>query len=170
MSIYIVTAKATGAEIYRYSADAPQARGRRVSKNNFIDLLGDAAYIAILTLAKSVVEVEAFVKRLEMATPESDGTSVDLDDQRTVLGVRTIGSALSAQGIVEADWSDRVLGVHTALEAPVDTPAFAITHRVTLGGIERQACIDPDGTVRFDDGKWTTLDSLAAMSATVEVI
>jgi len=55
-------------------------------------------------------------------------------------------------------------------EAPVETPAFVITHRVTMGGIERQACVDPDGTVRFEDGKWTTLDSLAAMSATVEVI
>lgn len=134
MSTYIVTEKAAGKEVYRYQspvvvewtgmelathdhtalAEAPvvpeQVAGpRRLTKNQFIDKLGDAAYIGILTLAKQSVNVEAFVKRLEMATPDVDQTSVDLDDPRTVAGITAIGAPLQAMGIVDADWAAGVL-------------------------------------------------------------
>lgn len=82
---------------------------RRLTKIQFIDRLGDPAYLAILTMAKTIVEIEAFVKRFEMATPDPDGTSIDLDDPRTVLGVTTIGAALEAQSIVPAGWAQGVL-------------------------------------------------------------
>ena len=82
---------------------------RRLTKNQFIDRLGDAAYIAILTMARADVQVEAFVRRFEMTTPEVDYTSIDLDDPRTVAGVTQIGAALEAAGVVAGGWADEVL-------------------------------------------------------------
>jgi len=138
MPVYNVIRKSDGQQVYRYNADAPvewdgmefathdhvehvevapdgviegtaTVVKRRLTKLEFIDRLGDAAYLAILTMAKVSVEVEAFVKRFEMATPEADGTSVDLDDPRTVAGVTTLGAALEAQGVVAAGWAQGVL-------------------------------------------------------------
>lgn len=135
MPIYNVIRKADGTEVTRYCAGQitesfdgkdfplsaydhveyvegavpPAPTIRRLTKLQFIDRLGDAAYLAILTIAKSSVEVEAFVKRFEMATPEADGTSVDLDDPRTIAGVTTIGGILEAQSIVAVGWAQGVL-------------------------------------------------------------
>ena len=126
MSTYVVTRKVDGVEIYRYSNDVtvewdgmsfdeydhallpPEEvvpvvvpKGpRRLTKLQFIDKLGDAAYVAILTMAKTSVLVEAFIRRFEMTTPEADYTSIDLDDPRTVVGVTQIGAALEATGVV----------------------------------------------------------------------
>lgn len=134
MPQYIVTRKSDGAEVYRYQADTPiewagmsfadhthqedaqsDAGGAafpavtRLTKLQFIDRLGDDAHKAILQMAKVSVDVEAFVQRFEMATPEQDGTSVDLNDPRTVAGVTAIGAALRAQGVVGANWASEVL-------------------------------------------------------------
>lgn len=133
MSIYIVTRKSDGVEAYRYTYDAPldfvdfpeaeythaeapedvppfAPKGpRRLTKLQFIDRLGGAAYIAILTMAKTNVLVEAFIRRFEMTTPEADYTSIDLDDPRTVAGVMQIGAALEAAGVVAAGWAEGVL-------------------------------------------------------------
>lgn len=135
MSTYSVTRKADGVEVYRYTNDMPVEwdgmpfadyehtllppedvvpvvvpRGpRRLTKLQFIDKLGDAAYIAILTMAKTNVLVEAFIRRFEMTTPEADYTSIDLDDPRTVAGVTQIGAALEAAGVVESGWVEGVL-------------------------------------------------------------
>lgn len=131
MPVYIVTRKSDGAEITRYAASAvtegahplsdfdhtelvevaaPTAPSvTRLTKLQFIDRMGDAAYVAVLQMAKTHVAVEAFVKRFEMATPEADGTSVDLTDPRTVAGVTAIGAALQAAGVVSATWASEVL-------------------------------------------------------------
>lgn len=131
MPVYIVTRKSDGAEVTRYAATqvvegghpldrfdhielvegaAPTAPSvTRLTKLQFIDRMGEAAYVAVLQMAKTHVEVEAFVKRFEMATPEADGTSVDLTDPRTVAGVTAIGSALQAAGVVSATWASEVL-------------------------------------------------------------
>lgn len=135
MSTYAVTRKADGVEVFRYSNDVPvewdgmpfaeydhvllppeevvpvvtPVGPRRRTKLQFIDRLGDAAYVAILTMAKTSVLVEAFIRRFEMTTPEADYTSIDLDDPRTVAGVTQIGEALEAAGVVGAGWAERVL-------------------------------------------------------------
>lgn len=135
MPVYIVTRKADGAEVCRYESaepvewdgmafaehehtEAPPAPDSaepavpavtRLTKLQFIDRMGDAAYVAVLQMAKANVAVEAFVKRFEMATPEADGTSVDLTDPRTVAGVTAIGAALQAMGVVDASWVSEVL-------------------------------------------------------------
>lgn len=138
----------------------------RLTKQEFFDRLGQAAVAAILTMAKQSVEVEAWVKRLDLVTPDPDGTSVDLTDPRTVTGVHTIEAALVQMGVVSAGWSDEVL--YIPAQAPsVDAPAFVATHAVQDLG---EAMIGADGTVRLADGRWTTLNALATMGKTVEVL
>ena len=134
LTIYWVVDKTTGENVYQYSNDTPgEWEGmdfdaydhiaqpsttplpdpiyvsRRMSKLEFIDRLGNPAYLAILAMAKVNIEVEAFVKRFEMTTPDPDGTSVDLSDPRTIVGVTLIGAALVAQGVVGEDWASGVL-------------------------------------------------------------
>lgn len=79
---------------------------RRVSKLQFVALLG-GDFLKILAVSKQNVQVEMFVRMLDWATPEADGTSVDLDDPRVVgaleeleaYGVIGMGRA---RGIVDA--------------------------------------------------------------------
>jgi len=82
---------------------------RRLTKLEFIEKLGDAAFVAILQMAKSSTQIEAWVEKMKLTTPDPDGTSVDLDDERTQFGVAAIGSALVQMGVVEAGWADGVL-------------------------------------------------------------
>ena len=117
MSTYIVTRKSDGVEVYRYNANAPiewggmefvthdhaqevidqpadtPVRGsRRRSKLGFIALIGDD-FAGILSAAKVSVEVEMFVRMLDWATPDADGTSVDLDDPRVVSALTRLEAA-----------------------------------------------------------------------------
>lgn len=82
---------------------------RRLTKQEFLDLLGDDAVTFILSAAKSDIEVEKWVKRLDLTTPDPDGTSIDLDDPRTISGVTAIGAAMTALGVAAADWAQGVL-------------------------------------------------------------
>jgi hypothetical protein len=56
---------------------------RRLTKLAFVGRLGSDFY-SILHAAKQNVDVEMFVKMLDWATPDADGTSVDLDDPRVI--------------------------------------------------------------------------------------
>lgn len=108
MAIYRVIRKADGQQVYEYNADAPvewngmefaahdhvefipppdvipAAQGpRRLTKLQFIGRLGDD-FDTLFAASKTVLAVEKFMKMLDWATPEADGTSVDLDDPRVV--------------------------------------------------------------------------------------
>ena len=104
MANFAVQNRHTGEIVYSYSADEavdstdypfadfnhiPQADAsvvaprRRVTKLEFVGRLG-SDYIPLLVAAKSNVAIEAFMKMLDWATPEADGTSLDLCDQRIV--------------------------------------------------------------------------------------
>lgn len=85
--------------------------GRRmISKLEFIALLGDAAYIAILTIAKQSVEIEAWIKMIELTSVEPNtGWAINLDDPRTAAGIHAIGSVLTSNGVVTAGWAEGVL-------------------------------------------------------------
>lgn len=54
---------------------------RRLTKLEFIGRLG-SAYRDILNASKVSVDIEMFVRSLDWATPDADGTSIDLDDPR----------------------------------------------------------------------------------------
>ena len=90
--------------------DTRKYGGRRMlTKLEFIELLGDVAYPTILTMAKASVQIEVWMKKLELTTPDADGYSVNLDDPRTQGGITAIGMALEMQEIVDADWVGSVL-------------------------------------------------------------
>lgn len=82
---------------------------RRLTKQEFFDLLGNNAVDFLLTAAKTSVEIEAWIKRLDLVTPDPDGTSVDLDDPRTVAGTNQLVQLMAANGVVPADWAEVVL-------------------------------------------------------------
>lgn len=82
---------------------------RRVSKLEFIALLGQAAYVTILGMARESVEVEAWVKQIEMASQDAEGWSIDLDDPRTAAGLNAIEPTLIGLGVVESGWAQGVL-------------------------------------------------------------
>ena len=70
----------------------PPPAPRRLTKLAFVGRLGND-FATILTAAKSSVEIELFVKMLDWATPDPDGTSVDLDDPRVVDALAKIEAA-----------------------------------------------------------------------------
>lgn len=115
MSLYIVTRKSDSTEVYRYSAslpiewagmefathehtalaeEAPAAPvgPRRLTKLAFVGRLGDD-FATILAASKHSIQVEMFVRMLDWATPDADGTSVDLDDPRVIGALQALEDA-----------------------------------------------------------------------------
>lgn len=78
---------------------------RRLTKLQFINLLGDEVYIAILSASKSSIEMEAWVRKFDAATPDLDGTSIDLDNQDTINGL----NQLLAINLIDQDKYDEIL-------------------------------------------------------------
>ena len=131
MPTWKVTQKSTGQGAYRYIADAPiewsgmgfdthdhtplteavtdvtprMESGRRLTKLAFAHLIGQDAFLNVLDAAKVNVEIEAFIKLIDWATPEADGTSVDKDDPRTIAGVQ----ALEAAGFIAPGRAQEIL-------------------------------------------------------------
>ena len=90
-------------------AEQPSAPpSRRLSKLQFIERIGDAAFTALLGAARQSVEVEKFVKLIDWATPEPDGTSIDLDDPR-VRKLSELEPLLISLGVVSEGWAWEVL-------------------------------------------------------------
>lgn len=89
---------------------APQTTpsARRLSKLDFIARIGDDAFGFLLGAAKGSVDVEKFVKLIDWATPDPDGTSIDLDDPR-VRKITELEPLLIANGIVSEGWASGVL-------------------------------------------------------------
>ena len=116
MTLWQVTNRTTGEVVHAYTSDepvswqgmefaqfnhiavidkAPTPPARRLSKLGFIGRIG-AEFAAILAAAKVNVEVEMFVRMLDWTTPDSDGTSVDLDDPRVISAL----NSLEASGLI----------------------------------------------------------------------
>ena len=85
--------------------EQPAPSRRRLSTLAFRDRFTQAEKVAIYTAAKTGVEVQIWLDDLAAATPEPDGTSVDLDDPRTVAGVQ----ALEAAGLIGVGRATEVL-------------------------------------------------------------
>ena len=128
MANYTVQIRSTGETVDSYTADFPSHTDeypydtynpiltpevivqvtRRVSKLEFVARLGDEEFTALLSLARESVEVEKFVKMIDWASTEQDGTSIDLDDPR-VQAVSGLESTLVALGKTQPGWAARVL-------------------------------------------------------------
>jgi len=63
---------------------------RRVTKLEYMNRFTDTELATIYSAAKVSVLVEVWLAKFNAATPEADGTSVDLDDPRTVSGLHAL--------------------------------------------------------------------------------
>ena len=77
---------------------------RELTKLEFVSLLG-SGFISILADAKNNVEAEAWVKIVDLATPNAEGHSINLDDPRIEAGLQ----AFEAQGVVAPGTTERVI-------------------------------------------------------------
>lgn len=79
--------------------------GRRtLTKLDLVSLLG-ASFKPILAASDSDLDARAFVKMVELATPDSDGYSINLDDPRLEYGLREF----EAKGVIAGGETERVL-------------------------------------------------------------
>ena len=129
MSTWQVTERATGTVVYAYTADEPvewpgmeyathnhnkvievvEAPKRRLTKLELIGRMGEAVFVSIIGMAQQSVEIAAWVEMVRMTTPDPDGTSIDLDDPRTLAGLNALEPVLIAQGIVSEGWAAGVV-------------------------------------------------------------
>ena len=129
MSTWQVTERATGRVVYAYTADEPvewpgmeyathnhnkvievvEAPKRRLTKLELIGRMGEAVFVSIIGMAQQSVEIAAWVEMVRMTTPDPDGTSIDLDDPRTLAGLNALEPVLIAQGIVSEGWAAGVV-------------------------------------------------------------
>ncbi len=129
MSTWQVTNRLTGKVVDAYGADAPdhadvypfdtynhnrvlevvEAPKRRITKLELIGRMGEQVFVAILSMAQQSIEMAAWVEMVRMATPDPDGTSIDLDDPRTLAGLNALEPVLIAQGVVSAGWASGVV-------------------------------------------------------------
>ena len=129
MSTWQVTERATGKVVYAYTSDEPvewpgmeyathnhnkvievvEAPKRRLTKLELIGRMGEAVFVSIIGMAQQSVEIAAWVEMVRMTTPDPDGTSIDLDDPRTLAGLNALEPVLIAQGIVSAGWAAGVV-------------------------------------------------------------
>lgn len=104
---FLVTETDGGSIIRELNRPAPAAPIlRRLSTLSFRDRFTMDEKRAIYTAAQSSVDVRIWLDDLNAATPESDGTAVDLDDPRTVSGVQALESA----GLLAAGRAAQILG------------------------------------------------------------
>ena len=129
MSTWQVTERATGNVVYAYTSDEPvewpgmeyathnhnkvievvEAPKRRLTKLELIGRMGEAVFVSIIGMAQQSVEIAAWVEMVRMTTPDPDGTSIDLDDPRTLAGLNALEPVLIAQGIVSEGWAAGVV-------------------------------------------------------------
>lgn len=60
---------------------------RRLSKLEFVELFTDTEYATLLSAAKTSIQLEGWIKKLDLATPDANGDSVDMDSQNIQIGV-----------------------------------------------------------------------------------
>lgn len=78
----------------------------RLTKQEFIDKFTPEEMVGILTAAKQSVAVEAWLFRFNSVTPDVDGTSIDLSDERTIAGL----FALEQANILSPGRANEILG------------------------------------------------------------
>lgn len=100
----------------------------RLTKQQFLDRFKPSEMSGILAAAKVSTDVEAWLFRFNNLTPDPDGTSVDLNDARTIAGLHSLESA----GLLDPGRAVEILS--KAVSAP--------------GGIDEHAGIKRGDSVR----------------------
>ena len=113
--------------------------------------------VTIRQAAKTEPVLEDYLAMLELAE------AIDTEDADTMAAVQM----LEMVGLIAPGRAAEILAEQVP-ETPAPSPApFVQTHTVQDLG---PAMVEADGTVRLADGRWTTLDALAAMNKTLEAI
>ena len=185
---YIVTNKATAQEVFRYSADAPiEWVGQEFATHDHTAVAGEAQAeqsvtpavltktkfllrftaderVGLRTVAKTNPYIEDYMALLDSAS------EVDLGDPTTTAGVHT----LEQFGLLVAGRAAEILETSKPVEAQTSSfgsGQFPVTHRVHgLGEVTLDAGVSTDGIVRLIDGRWSTVDALLALGATLEKV
>lgn len=126
MTTWKVTNRATGEIVDAYTSDEPvnwpglefdrfnhiavlapdQIPRRRLTKLEYMNRFSDTELTGIYSAAKVSIDVEVWLAKFNAATPDADGTSVDLDDPRTIAGAQT----LQAAGLIGPGRAAEILG------------------------------------------------------------
>jgi hypothetical protein len=114
MTTWTVSNRATGEVVYAYTSDeavdwpdmgfalfnhiaavevTPSPIPRRLSKLDYMQRFTEAEMAGIYSAAKSSISLEVWLAKFNATTPDPDGTSVDLDDPRTIGGLFAMESA-----------------------------------------------------------------------------
>lgn len=91
----------------------------------------------------------------------AEATEVLLSDSSTQAAV----GLYEALGLIAPGRAAEIIA--EPIVAVVERPVFVATHTVQDFGL---AMVEDDGAVRLADGRWTTLEALATMNKTVEVL
>lgn len=85
--------------------EAAPSLPRRLTKLEFFDRFLDTELVDVYTAAETSAAVRVWLDKLKMTTPDSDGTSIDLADSRTVGGV----NAMEYGGLIAAGRAAEIL-------------------------------------------------------------
>lgn len=90
-----------------FTPSAPVPASSRVSKIAFIHRFTDGEFVGVLTAAQQSMALASWVKKLDMVTPEADGTSLDLTDPQVIGGVKL----LEQSGLIAVGRAAQILKV-----------------------------------------------------------
>ncbi len=69
---------------------------KHLTKLEFINLFTDNEFATILSMSKSVIQLEAWLTKFQLTTPDQDGFSIYLESDETIQGV----NGLEASGLL----------------------------------------------------------------------
>jgi hypothetical protein len=78
---------------------------RRITKLAYMNRFTDVELATIYTVAKTNIAVEIWLAKFNATTPDIDGTSIDLDDVRTIGGLH----AMEAAGLLQSGRATEIL-------------------------------------------------------------
>lgn len=113
--------------------------------------------VAIRQAAKVETVLEDYLSMLASAE------DIDTTDVYTVAAV----NMLEQSGLLSVGRAEEILGGDPSPVEVIAPAVFVPTHLVDGFG---QAMLGEDGTVRFENGRWSTVDALTAMGKTLEAL
>lgn len=113
--------------------------------------------VAIRQAAKVETVLEDYLSMLASAE------DIDTTDVDTVAAV----NMLEQSGLLSVGRAEEILGSEPSPQEVIAPAVFVPTHLVDGFGL---AMLSEDGTVRFENGRWSTVDALAAMGKTLEAL
>lgn len=111
----------------------------------------------IYSAAKTVVAVEVWLDKFRLAE------HVDTEDPRVHAGLH----ALEVAGLIQPGRADEILG-----NQPIATEQSNVTTvpgSVVIDGVQHAVNVLSDGTVTFEDGRWSTTSALSSQGYEVAV-